>query len=40
MRQLNEKDLVPVLPIYDLVLLLFNTAILISNLFHKTRKWK
>ena len=40
MRQLNEKDLIPFLPIYVLLLLLFNAGILISNLLHKPTRWK
>jgi cellulose synthase/poly-beta-1,6-N-acetylglucosamine synthase-like glycosyltransferase len=40
MKQLNEKDLVPFLPFYEVMLLLFNAGILISNVFHKPARWK
>jgi cellulose synthase/poly-beta-1,6-N-acetylglucosamine synthase-like glycosyltransferase len=40
MKQLNEKDLVPFLPAYEVMLLLFNAGILISNVFHKPARWK
>ncbi|MCX6268048.1 MAG: glycosyltransferase [Bacteroidetes bacterium] len=40
MRQLNEKDLVPFLPFYEVVLLIFNAGILISNVVHKPTRWK
>ncbi|MCK9422999.1 MAG: glycosyltransferase [Bacteroidales bacterium] len=40
LRQLNEKDLIPYLPFFDFLLLMFNLAILVSNVFRKTRKWK
>ncbi|MEI7981058.1 MAG: glycosyltransferase [Bacteroidota bacterium] len=40
MRQLNEKDLIPFIPFLDILLLIFNLTILLSNLFHKTGKWK
>jgi glycosyltransferase involved in cell wall biosynthesis len=40
MRQLNEKDLIPFLPVYEILLLLFNTGILISNVVRKPARWK
>ena len=40
MKQLNEKDLVPFLPVYELVLLFLNTGTMISNFLRKPRRWK
>jgi cellulose synthase/poly-beta-1,6-N-acetylglucosamine synthase-like glycosyltransferase len=40
MRQLNEKDLVPLLPFYEILLILFNAGILISNIIRKPTRWK
>lgn len=40
MRQLNERDLVLLLPVYELMLLVFNTGILISNIVRKPTRWK
>jgi len=40
MKQLNEKDLVPFLPVFELILLLLNTGTMISNFFRKPRRWK
>ena len=40
MKQLNEKDLIIFLPFYEIILLLFNAGIIISNFFHKPTRWK
>ena len=40
MRKLNEKDLVPFMPFYEFLLLMFNAGILISNVIHKPTRWK
>ena len=40
MRQLNEKDLIPFLPFYEILLLIFNAGILISNVIRKPTRWK
>ncbi|MEI7724954.1 MAG: glycosyltransferase [Bacteroidota bacterium] len=40
MKRLNEKDLVPFLPFYELLLLLFNAGILVSNVIRKPTRWK
>jgi cellulose synthase/poly-beta-1,6-N-acetylglucosamine synthase-like glycosyltransferase len=40
MHVLNEKDLVPFLPVFEILLLLFNAGILISNIIHKPTRWK
>ena len=40
MRQLNEKDLIPFLPFYEFLLLMFNVGILISNIIRKPTRWK
>ncbi|MDP1622312.1 MAG: glycosyltransferase [Bacteroidales bacterium] len=40
LRKLNEKDLVPFIPIYELMLLIFNSGILISNVVRKPTRWK
>jgi len=40
MKKLNEKDLVVFLPFYEVLLLLFNAGIIISNIFHKPTRWK
>jgi len=40
MRRLNEKDLVPFLPFYEIMMLLLNSGLLLSNIFRKPRQWK
>jgi cellulose synthase/poly-beta-1,6-N-acetylglucosamine synthase-like glycosyltransferase len=40
MRKLNEKDLVPFIPFYEILLLVFNAGILISNIIRKPTRWK
>jgi cellulose synthase/poly-beta-1,6-N-acetylglucosamine synthase-like glycosyltransferase len=40
MKKLNEKDLVPFLPVFEIILLLLNAGIWISNLFIKPARWK
>jgi biofilm PGA synthesis N-glycosyltransferase PgaC len=40
MKQLNEKDLVPLLPIFEVLLLLLNAGTWISNLFYKPVRWR
>jgi cellulose synthase/poly-beta-1,6-N-acetylglucosamine synthase-like glycosyltransferase len=40
LRQLDEKDLIILLPVYEVLLLLFNAGVMTSNLFHKPTKWK
>ena len=40
LRQLEEKDLVPFLPIYEILLMIFNAGILISNFIRKPVRWK
>lgn len=40
LKKLNEKDLLPFLPVYEIMLLFFNTVIMISNIFSKSRQWK
>jgi cellulose synthase/poly-beta-1,6-N-acetylglucosamine synthase-like glycosyltransferase len=40
LRQLNEKDLLPLLPFYEILLMLFNAGILVSNLIRKPTRWK
>ena len=40
MRQLNEKDLSPFLPFYEILLMVFNAGILISNVVRKPTRWK
>lgn len=40
MKQLNEKDLVPFLPVYEVMMLLLNSGIMVSNIFRKARQWK
>ena len=39
-KQLNEKDLVPFLPIYEILLLVFNSGVMISNMIRKPTRWK
>jgi len=39
-RRLNEKDIVPLMPLYEIVLLLFNAGLLISNQVRKPSRWK
>jgi glycosyltransferase involved in cell wall biosynthesis len=40
LKQLNEKDLVPFLLFFEILLLLFNAATWFSNVFHKPTRWK
>jgi hypothetical protein len=40
LRQLNEKDLLPLLPFYEILLMLFNAGILVSNVIRKPTRWK
>jgi len=40
MKKLNEKDLVPFLPFYEIILLMLNTGFMISNVFRKSHQWK
>ena len=40
MKKLDEKDLVPFLPFYEILLLLINAGTMISNFFHKPTRWK
>jgi cellulose synthase/poly-beta-1,6-N-acetylglucosamine synthase-like glycosyltransferase len=40
LRKLNEKDLAPFIPVYEILLLLFNAGILISNVVRKPTRWK
>jgi glycosyltransferase involved in cell wall biosynthesis len=40
MKRLKEKDLVPFLPFYEVMLLLFNAGIMVSNLINKPVRWK
>jgi cellulose synthase/poly-beta-1,6-N-acetylglucosamine synthase-like glycosyltransferase len=40
MRKLHENDLVPLLPFYEFLLLMFNAGILISNVVRKPARWK
>jgi len=40
MKKLKENDLVLLVPFYEIILLLFNAAILVSNVFHKPARWK
>ncbi|MCX6305834.1 MAG: glycosyltransferase [Bacteroidetes bacterium] len=40
MKKLNERDLVPLLPFYEILLLIFNAGILISNVVRKPTRWK
>jgi len=39
-RQLNEKDLILFIPLLEIVLLLLNTGIGITNLYRRPNKWK
>jgi len=39
-RKLNEKDLILLIPLLEIVLLFLNTGIGFSNLFHRPNKWK
>ncbi|MEI7490462.1 MAG: glycosyltransferase [Bacteroidota bacterium] len=39
-RQLNENDLIPFIPLLEIVLLLLNIGIGITNVFRKPNKWK
>lgn len=40
MQKLNEKDLLLISPLYEVLLLLFNVLISISNIFIRQQKWK
>ncbi len=40
LRQLNEKDLIPLIPVYEVILLLLNAGIMLSNIFRKPVRWK
>lgn len=40
MRQLNERDLTPLIPVYELTLLLLNGGIMVSNIFRKPVRWR
>jgi len=40
MKRLEEKDLVPWIPLFDLMLLLLNTGLVLSNVFSKPPRWK
>lgn len=40
MKQLNERDLSPFIPLFEIMLLLFNAGIWISNWFYKPVRWK
>jgi cellulose synthase/poly-beta-1,6-N-acetylglucosamine synthase-like glycosyltransferase len=40
LRQLNEKDLVPFLPFYEIFILLFNGGVFVSNIIRKPTRWK
>ena len=40
LKQLNEKDLLPFIPVFEIMLLLFNAGTWISNLFYKPVRWK
>ena len=40
MKRLNERDLIVFLPFYEIFLILFNVANLVSNFFHKPTRWK
>jgi cellulose synthase/poly-beta-1,6-N-acetylglucosamine synthase-like glycosyltransferase len=39
-RKLNEKDIIFFLPLLELLMLIMNGGIVLSNLFMKPRKWK
>jgi len=39
-RQLNEKDLTPFVPIYEIMMLLLNIGIYTSNIVRKPTRWK
>lgn len=40
MKRLEEKDLVPWIPLFDIMLLLMNTGLVLSNVFSKPPRWK
>lgn len=40
MKQLDEKDLVAFIPVFEVFLLVFNAGTWISNLFYKPVRWK
>ena len=40
MKRLREKDLVPLLPLYEILLMFFNAGVYFSNLISKPVKWK
>lgn len=39
-KKLNEKDLIPLFPVLEIVLILFQLAIFMSNLIAKPKHWK
>jgi len=40
MHKLDEKDLIPFVPVFEILLLLLNSGSMISNLFRKPVRWK
>ncbi len=40
LKQLKERDLLPFLPLFEVMLLMFNAGTWISNLFYKPARWK
>ena len=40
LRRLGEKDLLPFVLFYEILLLLLNSGIMVSSLFHKSTRWK
>jgi len=40
LHRLGEKDLLPFVWLYETLLLLLNSGIMISNIFHKSTRWK
>jgi hypothetical protein len=40
LRQLNEKDLLPFVAVYEPMLLLLNAGVMISNVIRKPVRWK
>jgi cellulose synthase/poly-beta-1,6-N-acetylglucosamine synthase-like glycosyltransferase len=40
MKQLNERDLIPLIPVYEGMLLLLNAGVMVSNVFRKPSRWK
>jgi glycosyltransferase involved in cell wall biosynthesis len=39
-RRLNERDLIPLIPLYEILLLLVNAGVFISNVIRKPSRWK